>query len=400
MKKDEVGVTMECPQCSNAVLKGSKFCSKCGLKLDIAEESKANKPFQIKPIFIIVPILVVAFLAIGLLLLSNANDYREFEMLANNNLEEAHIFFEDVRKEMDEDKKAAFDDKVKEHLTGVIEAVRVDFYDFKMTHEEALEILNQVGLFHVVKGETNTAKSFINNLNKSRESFIAGQDYINTNEYFLAIESLKKVIEDDEDYTKAQQLIDESIQKAEKDFESNLAVLLENEDYQEALSLVKKAQSNLPDRAKYTEILKEVERLELAQRMDRLKQEQKIEVISATSNKSFIYSEATVIVQNNHDQVVQEMTVAIMMYDDNGYPVKETGYLDDGSNMFLGSSDNPNIQPGATFGRNRYWWIEQDATVIRACVVEASFYDGSTWQNPYYPLWEKLYLNMPLHEVE
>ncbi len=391
---------MECPQCSNTLQKGSKFCSKCGFKLDNLSENKTKKAFPVKPMFIIISLVVLMLVTVGIYLLSNSNDYKNFEMIANNSLEEAHVFFKEVRKEMDVDKKAEFDEKVKEYLSEVVEFTSLEFYEFKISQDDALKKLELASPFNLVKSEISDAKKYVNKLNTSRESFTAGQGYLNAGEYFLAIESLKKVVEEDDDYEAAQKLISESIQKAEKDFESTLAKHLENEAYQEALVLIRKAQSNLPDRAKYSEVLKEVESLELSQRMEKLRIEQKIEVISAQSKKSYIYSDATVIVQNNHDQVVKEMTVAIMMYDDNGYPVKGTSYNDDGTNRFYGSSDNPNIQPGATYGRNYYWWIEQEATVIRACVVEASFYDGTTWRNPYYPLWEKLYLNKPLHEVE
>lgn len=108
-----------------------------------------------------------------------------------------------------------------------------------------------------------------------------------------------------------------------------------------------------------------------------------MKVISTRVEESFIYNDGYVVVKNMSDKVVKNFSVGILMFDKNGYPINDK-YSN--TNSKVGKSDTPNIQPNGVFGRNHYWYIDGEAYKIKACVIEAEFYDGTTWYNEYYDL--------------
>ena len=97
------------------------------------------------------------------------------------------------------------------------------------------------------------------------------------------------------------------------------------------------------------------------------------------------------MITNNSDKAVKNMKIGFLGYDSNGYPLKiKLQFNFSGGNYEgAGTADNVNIIPGASFGDNRGWNLDEShgiSTVI-SCVKSVEFYDGTNWTNPYYDYW-------------
>ena len=55
--------------------------------------------------------------------------------------------------------------------------------------------------------------------------------------------------------------------------------------------------------------------------------------------------------------------------------------------------------PNDTFGYNKGYSLAEDHGISKtiALVKNVTYYDGSTWENPYYPYWLEEYKEKPLH---
>jgi hypothetical protein len=85
------------------------------------------------------------------------------------------------------------------------------------------------------------------------------------------------------------------------------------------------------------------------------------------------------------------------MYDNNGYPLK-SGIIAGENELFSGQAEAVNIQPGQSFGSGSAWNLYTDygsVGKLNACVVSVDYYDGSTWTNDYYSVWQEEYQGKP-----
>jgi len=104
----------------------------------------------------------------------------------------------------------------------------------------------------------------------------------------------------------------------------------------------------------------------------------------------------TVIVKNNTKKVVKEYSVGMLGYDNDGYPLRisSSGALQEGN------SQNCNIKPNGIYGKDKYFRLLGADTdrikIVLACVSSATFYDGSTWENPYYKYWQEQFEDKPI----
>jgi len=135
--------------------------------------------------------------------------------------------------------------------------------------------------------------------------------------------------------------------------------------------------------------------------IEKLKENQEVSVESAYFYKEGslgILNGITVVVKNNTNQVVKEYFVGMLGYDKDGFPLKlgTSGVLKEGK------GENCNIKPGSTHGKGSYFSLmtrslgaDQVKTVL-ACVSGATFYDGTTWENPYYKYWLEQFEDKPI----
>ena len=108
------------------------------------------------------------------------------------------------------------------------------------------------------------------------------------------------------------------------------------------------------------------------------------------------------VVTNNSDKVVEDYTVGFLGYDSNWLPLKIT--LNNGLANYniLGHRNDANIISGASY-RDNYGWQLYKAhglSNVIACVESVKFYNGDTWENPYYAYWLKKYENHPINESD
>lgn len=79
--------------------------------------------------------------------------------------------------------------------------------------------------------------------------------------------------------------------------------------------------------------------------------------------------------------------MGMLLFDDNGYPVDVEYSFQGEGNLMRGNSLSATVLAGQSNGENSYWDIPDRATRIKACVISATFMDGTTWSNDYFDSW-------------
>ena len=199
-----------------------------------------------------------------------------------------------------------------------------------------------------------------------------------------------KVIEEDKNYNTAKEKIEKNKPSVKQQAISQMDNCAAVNDFNTGLKIVSNMEKIFTNDSDINRYKTDFENRKEAHRNQELKDNQKVKVIKAYAYNDGYYSifrKATVVVQNCSSQVLKEYTVGILQFDSNGYPVEvEYSYQGD-NNCFMGRGQSANVQPGGTYGGNRYWNIADNATKVKACVKTAEFYDGGTWTNPYYEHW-------------
>ncbi len=104
---------------------------------------------------------------------------------------------------------------------------------------------------------------------------------------------------------------------------------------------------------------------------------------------------------NNTDKTIRECTIAFAAWDSSGMYVNiEQRYGSRKSPEYLGLYDT-HIQPKseANLGLDHCWQFTDRGNMVtttKAIVMEATFHDGTKWDNPMYDLWREKYLRKNL----
>ncbi len=106
------------------------------------------------------------------------------------------------------------------------------------------------------------------------------------------------------------------------------------------------------------------------------------------------------VIVNNTDVDIKNAVVAFAAWDANGLPVKIKGSVDftNGAYIKQVNYSDINLIPGATFGENSGFEVDEACGIatFRAVVVSYEDFEGTTWENPYYQDWCKLYEGVKL----
>ena len=273
-------------------------------------------------------------------------------------------------------------------LIGKMEGYYEAFRDEKITYEESIK---QIEIANKIVNHTE-AKTKIDMLQNSRSAFSKAQEYEKNAQLLEAILQYINVIEEDKNYSVAQ----ERIQANKDTVKAEVIIKLDNclavNDFEGGLKLVSDVSKLFENDAQLNNYKVDFETRKENHRIQKLKDEQKVKVIKAYAYNGGYYSifrEARVIVQNCSDSVIKEFTVGILQFDNNGYPVEVEYSIYGEDNCYRGRADSANVLPGETYGHNTYWSIADDATQIKACVIKAEFYNGEIWYNPYYDYWKE-----------
>ena len=242
----------------------------------------------------------------------------------------------------------------------------------------------------------------MNNLHDSRIAFNKGLEFNKSNNYLDTIIEFRKVIESDDNYSIAQNNINQISSLYKTEVLKEIDSLANNENYDEAMKKINEVLRALPNDTdliakltNYEKLAKDKKEEELNQQMIKLENEQEVAVTGVSEytdsiNTNFI----AVTVENRTEKRVKSYSIGFMGFDKNGLPVK----VGLGGGKFVGGGYNDqNILPGESKYSNGGWYLDNhDVVTLLACIAEVEYYEGDTWKNPYYELWIEKYAEKPL----
>lgn len=394
---------IKCNKCGNEALEDdSIFCSKCGTKISLSNDAHFMK--RRKKLLVLggSGILALVILVTTIQLLNNPIAKFKNAIESNQYLDAAAVYSEKIKGNSEQENKA--ENFIKDELKRITQ----DFKSNKMDYQKASISLETIKKLELVKSDVETTISSINKLNDSRTSFKKGQEFIANKNYKDGISEFKKVITDDENYSKAQELISTNITEYKTNALKDAEQLSANKDYDKAISILSDALVVIPNdsdvsakKASYEKQNEEKKAIERKKKMEELRKSQEVSVESAKIVRTGTYIDfyhTQVIVKNNTNKVVKNYVVGWLAYDDKGYPIN----LDSDDYLTRGNAKAANIQPNKTYGQGTGWSIysgsaAENTKSLLACVIEVEYYDDTKWSNPYYEYWLAENKGKPLH---
>jgi tetratricopeptide (TPR) repeat protein len=395
-----------CPKCGVENPEDSLFCSKCGAKLSVTnEETKTNvfteivnklKTFLNKKNIIIICSAIAIILA-GAVYLNNPVSKFKSDIRSNNYVEANQLYRDKIKGNTDKE------GTIISFLKDETKKLKESFLNKESNYDETKKQLVTIRNTGLVTAEANDVINFVNDLNNSRLAYKKAEEYMKNNDMVNALKEYKKVIEDDQNYEKAKQQIS-SNEKEYKEYALKAAEDSANaKDYDKSIQLLREAVSILPNDSDLIARLTVYEK----QQQEKLVANQLVKVESAkivvqdTEYKALYPDMIQVIVTNASDKTIKNMNVGCLGYDKNGYPlkVKPQFAFSGGDYEFIGNASDVNIVPGSRFGDNVGWSLDETHGIAKvlACVKSATFYDGTTWDNPYYEYWIEQYKEKPFN---
>lgn len=193
-------MSIKCPKCGNELPEESKFCSKCGYKVNSKMKLSTkikNRIGFIKNKFIILILIIAVVIIVGLIMyiknpvIAYENDIKNNKLSDAANLYTNKISNNEGRKQ-----------KILEFLKNQVVDTKQDFIKQKISYDKAINKLSnisQTGLLDNVTGTSN----YINKLNNSRLAFKKGEEYYKNNDIENALKFYKEVIKEDSNYSTA-----------------------------------------------------------------------------------------------------------------------------------------------------------------------------------------------------
>ena len=414
---------MYCPKCGTSNENSSCYCFSCGTALGSnAVESSVSSPVSstsqtdtfysgVSPEVSSAPpikksrkktVLIFVFTGMFLIIIALAaalffflsrdpvSDY--LSLLTEKDYDRAAVLY-DKEIEPYADKMEDLKQSVQERLKNLEQ----QFIDEKLSYEE---VIKQIDVYQYVKdlptyfSDTNGR---IRALYGSRIAYKNGMSYESNKQYVNAIQELQKVIAADSHYDEAQKKIESLMPFYKKEMLANAKKLADAKKYEEAIESLNEALIMLPKdpdlaakRKEYQSLQKKADEAAEKKRLEDAKKNQKLTVTSCRAydvGYSIILRRGEVVVKNKTNKVVKDYTVGMLLFDDNGYPVDVEYSFQGEGNLMRGKSSSANVLAGQSNGENSYWDIPDRATRIKACVISATFMDGTTWSNDYFDSW-------------
>jgi len=392
---------MVCKKCGAEIPDDSVFCGKCGAKIN--GESFFNEIRNKKSVFVmkkpLIVLIVVLIIVIATTFVYAGNSLRTFKnALKNGDYKEAiKIYDNEIRGNPDKEKQ------VTSFLKNEIQETLTSYKGGKITYNEAINKLQIIINSGFVTEDAKNALDEVKRINESNIAFENGQKLLANKNYIEGIKELRKVIKDDKNYIKAQELIKNSVDDYKKEVLSKTDDLAKEAEYSSALNIINEALTIIPNdadlaerKSTYEKLNKEKAEAEKKKMIEELKAKQEVVVIDARVTSDWLHSEiAEILVKNISNKVVKKYIVGWMAFDKNNYPVKSgwvfPEYLKEGVAEI-------NIQPGEIVGRGYGFDLgNSGAKKIIACIKEVEYYDGSKWYNEYYDYWVDEHKEKPLN---
>lgn len=422
---------MICPKCGGENSDESLFCNKCGAKLeitnvdiidnnemknDIADNEKNHKKlfkdkikFHInkRNVILSCSVLVIIICAVaGIIYFNNPISKYKSDIRNNKQTEVARLYNDKIKGNSDNENK--INSFLKSESLNIVNSFKNEKIDFNKA-KDRLDTIKSTGL---ISSDVNNAIDKVNNLNNSRIAFKKADEFLKNNNLINAIKEYKNVISDDKNYEKAKEQINNNEKKYKKQVLKSAGEFANKKDYDKAVETLSEAIvvfSNDADLTSKNETYKKLQQEKLEtekrQKIDKTKSEQLVIVESSkiaiqdSTYKSLYPDMIQVIVNNKSEKTIKSMNIGCLAYDKNGYPLQiKTEFNFSGGNYeFIGNAPNVNIIPGGRFGDNVGWNLDGSHGIskVLACVKTVSFYDGTTWDNPYYEYWLEQYKEKP-----
>lgn len=354
---------------------------------------KTNKKITIK---VCLAVLVVVCIICGSVIFNNPILKFKSNIKSDKCAEAIKIYDDKIKGDSDKE------DKVNSFLKDQTDKIEKAFKDEKIDYTEANKRLETIKNTNLIVN--NVADSFIsiNKLNDSRTSFKKGEEFVKNNDFVSAIKEYNNVIPEDSNYKKATEQIKNNQKKYKLQVLKNAEASANSKDYDKATELLKEATLVLQNDVAITTKLAIYEK----QMVENLKSKQLVfvessKIIVQDSTYKGLYPDMIqVIIKNVSSKTVKNINVGCLGYDKNGYPLKiKTQFgISDGDYEFVGKAEDVNIIKGGTFGQHSGFNLDEyhGISKVLACIKNATFYDGTTWDNPYYERWIEQYKEKPL----
>ena len=343
-------------------------------------------------------ILIGILLIICLLLLiiykfynSNENKYKKY--LDNYNIEELKKIYTSIDS-YDERKKIqnVFANK----LNDIVNSFALNTSNY----EDTIKEVNKYSDLSDFSENIKKAKEDIEKIRVSKENFALAEQNAENNNIYEAIKYYSKIeMLDSNNYKLAINYINNHKQELRNTILAEIDEYISNDDYISAKEKLSLLEEIFNDDETINKKAQEINDKAKKQEIQKYKKEQEVSVISAKKYKEW-YSDTTsgvqVIVKNNSKKVVKSYTVSVLAYDSSGFPLK----IQYNNYETLVKLDGANIQPGKTHGKDNYcsiFYEQEKISSALACVTEVEYYDGTTWNNPYYEYWIEEYKEKPIN---
>lgn len=363
----------------------------------MGEQEKVEKKKNYKIWIIIGGILLLTVIVGASYFFSPVTQFKR--NLDSKNIEQLKQLYSTIQ---DYDERKKVESIFKDKMNAIVE----QFVKGKISEQEAIQELESYQEVDVLSNEIEEAKNNVIEVKNSKDSFSAAQQYEKEGKMLETMAEYTKVIEKDkENYKMAQNYIKTNKNALKETVLSEVETSISQNDFITANQKLETLKTILKDDAQIENKLKEIKEKAEKQKIETYKKEQLLSVESATitvqdeNYKSLYPDMMTIIVKNNSDKTVKSYDVSILGYDANGYPMKVKGKYDStGVYEFTGTAEDANIVAGGVYGKDKGWnlYRTHELSNIIAIVKNVTFYDGTTWDNPYYEYWIKEHKEKPV----
>ena len=352
-----------------------------------------KEKFKNKWIIIIGIVLVICVLTLIIYKSNDSIENKYKKSLETDNINALKEIYSSIdnyeeRKNM----QKVFEEKINETVKS--------FASNNLSYEESLEKINKYSNLSTFSDIIKKAKEDLEKVRTSKENFALAKKSEENNNIYEAIKNYSKVEElDSINYKIATNYINSHKDSLKNSILTEIDELISKNDYisaKEKLSLLEEIFDNDDTITKKSQ---EISDKAKEQEIKKYKKEQELSVVSAKKYKEW-YSDTIsgiqVIVKNNTKKVVKSYTLSVLAYDSSGYPLK----IEYNNYENLVKCDGANIQPGKTHGKDNYcdiYYEQEKISSALACVKEVEYYDGTTWENPYYEYWIEEHKEKPIN---
>ncbi len=396
-----------CMKCGNELSEGSLFCNRCGAKAEAKEPDRQPKRGLNKTVLYGSIAAVAAIAVIVVVFVFGSDPVKKFMSAIESNeyVEASQIYEEKIKGNTEREKDT------ETSLKAYIDETRENFMSEKSSFAVTSTKLETIGKTALLASEVKGAQEAIGKLNDSRTAFITGQEFLANDKPKEALLEFKKVIEEDRNFAEAQTLIEASTETFKTIVLEEAEGFAAKEQFQEAMTALDSGIAVVGDDAdlsakrtvyetKNEEKIAEERKKKMEE--EKTKQEVTVErariIVQSDVYKSLYPDMMEVVVRNQTQKTIKNMEISMLAYDANGLPIKIEPQFGFQSNYeHIGTAENVNITPNSTAGEDYGWSLADPHNIdtLIACVKTVEYYDGTTWENPYYEFWLEEYKEKP-----